>query len=229
VQYKPWVDVTIKRSVLSPPWLQFAKSNKNSGYGDLLDAGRSDLAIIETEEEIGKVVAGIVPASVDTRTVASDADITVVGFGCEKWELDAQGNVEDNWGSRVTGEFGRTNTLSARKTSQLDWEDSGDYYTELGYTFDDVLEYFEVVTKGYMISAGPAIPPPRKGAPRIGICPGDSGGGVYRGPDDSRVVGVNSGFYFGFDPGPASLSVYGRTNGDGGVAKWLKNNLPNVL
>lgn len=229
VQYKPWLDVTIKKSILSPPWVQFAKSNENSGYGDLLDAGRADLAIIETVEEIGKVVAGIVPATVDTQPVAADADITLVGFGCEKWELDAEGNVTDNWGTRVTGEYGRTKTMSAQKTAELDWAEWGDWYTENGYTLEDVVEYYATVSQGYRISAGPAIPPEKKGKPRAGICPGDSGGGVYRGTGDSKVVGVNSGFFSDGEPGPASLSVYGRTDGEGGVARWLKNNLPKVL
>lgn len=230
IQQKPWVDVTIKGATLSPPWVKFARQTENPGYGELLDAGRADLAIIETQENITSVLGNIRPALVDTRPVASDAAVTMVGFGCEKWTIDAEGNVEDNWGTRVTGEYGRTTAISARQAAEIDWAKEADYYSELGFTFEDVLGYFETVAKGYLLSAGPGIPPARKGSPRVGICPGDSGGGVYRGTNDTHVVGVNSGFYYSFsDPGPASLSVYGRMDGEGGVAWWLRKNLPNVL
>ncbi len=127
----------------------------------------ADVAVIDLANELENVPV----ASVDTRPLADGDSVTVTGFGC------TQGVLATDLRSRATLKFAETRSIPARSALH---EGSPLRLTDLPR-----------VSATYSLTSGPGASPSF-----AGLCPGDSGGPLYRTARDGAllVVGVNANY-----------------------------------
>lgn len=199
--------VVIEKTHMHPTWKQDAPM---VDHGVVIRAPNvpADVAVIVLTPASAKNIASIRAAKVDVTPLADGDAVTLQGYGCRKG-LD----VADN-SARDVLKFAREKTQPA--TTLLH---PGSYFAS-------------AEEPGFVNTAGSyAVTPGRKGmAKAASLCPGDSGGPLYRmnGRAD-RIVGVNA--YYSFAPeaeDPRKVSVTNwhtrlDVNARNGVATWLTN------
>lgn len=198
----------------SVPASTLRHAERGGDYGEMVDRGIPDLAILVTEQPLATSLPGIVPAAVDLRRVSGGSGVTLTGFGCERSGYTSQDDWYDNWGDWVTAEYGANRTLWPREALQVLRAVEQDPQERAIWT----LEVYQQIHDGYLIVPGPRG---RRGA--TGTCLGDSGGGVFRGQNAQLVVGVNSGEQYASGAGASILEFLSRV--DTSVA-WLTRVLP---
>lgn len=194
----PWRSVTIEKTEVHPAWRDKCAS---VSCGGVHIAGRNemaDLAVIVTREDLP---ADIPEAAIDLSPVAPGDRVVVTGFGCE----DAVGGSWDYSNQRL--KVAETEAVAFERTihpGSFIYPEDRD--TPLASTMDGI----------YVITPGPTDLPPvapsdaaEAGAPdaggadasapadpRGGLCPGDSGGPLYRLGERAVIVGVNANYTF---------------------------------
>lgn len=150
-----------------------------------------DVAIIEVAPESEAGLSSIPAATIDLSTVAPGDKVIIGGYGCDKGVTDA---VKFDY-SKQQLKMQSTATLPSSSIVH-----AGSYLTSLStpWAKNLVQQYF--FTPGQSFDASQAS-----------ICPGDSGGPVYR--DDGtkqHIVGVNA--YYSFPPSASDPHGISRTN-----------------
>lgn len=165
-----------------------------------------DVAIMEVTEDSEAALANIPIASVDLAPVAAGSSVAIMGYGCEAG-VDGPKDY-----SKQRLKFQRTTTLGI---------DSQDH--EGGWVKDRGDEYRRRLEKQYIFTPGQGGK-----TEEASLCPGDSGGPVYRlGKGEPTIIGVNA--YYSFRPvtiDGARISVsnwHTRLDGDSrfDTGSWL--------
>lgn len=166
----PRQKLTIKDVHIAPEWLANCHLDDDNCFvvGANNEHLPSDVALIETKEEIAHVPI----AAIDTEPLAPGEAVIVAGFGCENYV----GEPSLSTSYRLRADVVRVLPPSAL----LHW---GSHVTEATAP---------VVSAHDFVTPGPAW-----GTPGPGLCPGDSGGAVYRAKaGGATVVGVNHSYTF---------------------------------
>lgn len=219
IKKQGWKKARITNLFINPSWIDRARSSPRPEFLDMITDGRPDLAVIVVAEDLGGLLPGLKPAQVDTRPLPKGAPVTMTGYGCEKEGFDQNNEFYDNWGGRVTAEFANTKTLDAADAKRL----YDAYETDAEWEASAPLEFFLGYARGTTFIRGPI-----SGRTTPGLCPGDSGGGLFRGGDENAVVGVGSGNLYISGPGQAVLGHYARfaPGTKFFAAGWLQGLLP---
>lgn len=165
-----------------------------------------DLAVIQTQTDLPSFIA---TAFVDTGFLSSGETITAAGYGCES-AVQTSPNPR-----RLKLGQGRRMTYS-------------DVQAGIGFVAPNPLAF----DTNYAVTTGPSFGATTS-LSRYGICPGDSGGPLYRGrPElgsDELVVGINSGS-LPDEVTIASVNYHARVSSDLGfldpTVTWLKALIP---
>ncbi|MBS2018072.1 MAG: trypsin-like serine protease [Deltaproteobacteria bacterium] len=182
-----------------PAWVPACESAYCASSSVTATLDAADVAVIELAEDL----QGVPSAPIDTAPLATREKVTVLGFGCTEGVLAQDARPE------VTLKFAETTILAASRAVH---EGSPVEPTQLGQ-----------VSGIYAMTPGPARV---KGAG--GLCPGDSGGPLYKKRGDALVVvGVNANYTL--RPGEKDLAGIPVTNWHTrlddrsrlGVATWL--------
>lgn len=228
--------VTIKKTHVHPGYAEAA----STAVPVLGREVPPDVAVIELDESAEATLADIPDAAIDLTPVRPGDPLVIMGYGCELGV-----NAEKDY-SKARLKFKKTTALGI--DSQLH---EGSRVTSRDSLFANYLERQYVFTPG----AGQDAPDvgaadgadggaadggaaaAGEGAPRseeASLCPGDSGGPVYREDGASRlIVGVNA--YYSFKPqsaDPSRVSVtnwHTRLDGESrfDIAGWLAS-IPGV-
>lgn len=166
----PFQTLTIRHTNVGPEWVE----NCSSADSMCMAAGydnehrASDVAVVETVEEIANVPV----AAIDTEPLQPGEAVIVTGYGC-------QGSVGGYWSySSSNLKAGVVQLLPAQATIH-----SGSQVTP---------ENVSHVAGHDLITPGPAWT-----TPGPGLCPGDSGGPLYRAKGGgATIVGVNGSYTF---------------------------------
>ena len=191
--------LTITRTTLHPRTAALCASQ---GCGTLASTERRDapdLAVIE----VAGGLTDIAVAEIDVAPLEVGDAVSILGYGC-KGRVNVQ-NGDAQLRFRNTRVLGVTATihpggLAATETAAL-----------------------ATVRASYAVTAGP-LTATAEPVPSAGLCPGDSGGALFR-AGTSRVVGVNASYTFmpsGFVP---VTNWHARVDGDArwGVSSWLES------
>ncbi|MCA9613077.1 MAG: S1 family peptidase [Myxococcales bacterium] len=178
-----------------------AAAPESCGYITSLVEREPDVALIVAQEDI----EGIPSARVDLRPVLVGEPLAIQGYGCR----DSVNTPE----TRTTVELHTAPTLAIPS-------DSGAFRdVTRGYRPSD---YREHVGPSYVVTPGPQVD-----FEQGGLCPGDSGGPLYRrqGRND-LVVGVNANYEFVLDPqDPTQLDGIPLTNWHTRLDAFSKENI----
>jgi hypothetical protein len=196
--YEPrgWSTVTIAATHIADELLARAAAGY-LGWSMLLDEAIPDLAIVETQEDL-RGLAGT--AKIDLAPVARGERLHQVGFGCRRETADANYQSVNDWADKVTGEVGRTRAIDASETfAILEAADPAwrSWWPRARKNLADG-------GAGYVFMPGPG-----SAKNQIALCPGDSGGGLYR-PGSVDLVGVASGNFLLVPGKPAYWSQSSR-------------------
>ncbi len=202
-------EVQIEKTVVHPIWKQ-EKANAWSPDGqDPIEVwgvnAPPDVAVVVLTETSASRIKDIPTASVDLAPVNAGDPIAIMGYGCEQ-------------GASVTSAQIVTSKLKFQKTQALplssqDHEGSVIPERPAGYRAN--------LGQQYLFSPGF-----NRSTKEASICPGDSGGPVYRDNGKANViVGVNAYYSFKFDD-PKGISVTNwhtrlDTAGRADVGSWL--------
>ncbi len=169
-------------------WLvTIAHTYVESSYfeGDLLGvrvldaAVASDVALVELTADAEDRLSSVPVAQVDISPVKRGDPIVIMGYGCEVG---------------LTAPVPNARVLKQQATNVISLEDS--HFNRPGQTSA------ALVDNGYFFSPGQRLDPAA-----ASLCPGDSGGPVYRGESGARlVVGVNA-YYTFADKNKQDVSV----------------------
>ena len=196
---KPYVTHTVEQTVIHPAWVETRNAFPQASGIVLKGEHPPDVAVIILTAASKEKLASIPAASVDMRRVAKGDDVVIMGYGCESGIDGAQ----DFPTGKKRLKFHETETLGKNALvhvgAHIPSSEAGEVYA--GYT----------ITPGRSLDADEAS-----------LCPGDSGGPVYRDDGtDTHVVGVNG--YYSFlplaqDPQRVSLTNW-HTRLDG-ESRW---------
>ncbi|NOU30918.1 MAG: trypsin-like serine protease [Polyangiaceae bacterium] len=171
------------------------------GCGTLASSERRDapdVAVIEVTGGLGDIAV----AEVDVAPLKVGDAVTILGYGCTD-----RVNV-----ANADGKLRFRNTRAVDVTATV-------HAGGLAATETTALE---TVRSSYAITPGPrqATSEP---VPNAGLCPGDSGGPLFR-AGTNRVVGVNASYTFLPSERLPVTNWHARVDGDArwGVAAWLK-------
>jgi hypothetical protein len=174
----------------------------NCATGKVLADSIPDLALITLTSPF---TAQLAHAAVDTQPVASGQKVTVSGYGCENTDMRAP--------STVRLKSGVSKTLSVAEASAV-------------VTNQPIPTSSALFGTAYLLTPSIAFGN-QVSHVTPGLCPGDSGGPLYRGApaflEKERVIGVNSMFYS--EVGDPQINYHARTQGTRTVS-WLKKLLP---
>lgn len=192
--------LTIKHTNVGPEWVEKCTSAESQCMAAGYDnANRaSDVALVETVEEI----ANIPIATIDTTPLQPGEAVIVTGYGC-------QGSVGGYWSySSSNLKAGVVQLLPANATIHS------------GSQVDD--QTVSVIAAHDLITPGPAWP-----TPGPGLCPGDSGGPLYRAKGGgATIVGINGSYTFSGPAGGLPVTNW-HTRLDSATARnvgaWLKS------
>lgn len=196
---------------VQPKWLPACESSycASSTVTALLDA--ADVAVIELAEDL----VGVPIAPIDTAPLATREKVTVLGFGC------TEGVTAHDTRTDITLKYAETTILAPSRAVH---EGSPVDAMKVGQ-----------VAGIYALTPGPAVLGGTKELPaRVknagGLCPGDSGGPLYKKRGDTLVVvGVNANYTL--RPGEKDLAGIPVTNWHTrldaqsrlGIAAWLES------
>jgi hypothetical protein len=197
--------VAIAQTTVHPAWVA-ACGLVACPYKTLLSTAIPDLAVIQTQTDLPSSIA---TAFIDTGFLSSGETVTPAGYGCESAVVTSPNPR-------------RLKMAQAQRMTYADVQGSLDFVAANTVVFD----------ANYAVTAGPSFGVVTS-PDRPGICPGDSGGPLYRGrPElgsDELVVGINS----GRKPDQvviASVNYHARVSSDLGVfdptVLWLKTVVP---
>jgi hypothetical protein len=155
----------------------------------LASTAAPDVAVIELADGDERVLEGIPAATVDLRPVAVSEPLVIMGYGCEEGVYGPKDY------SRQRLKFQQTRALGIESQQHE------------GSVIGDVQgEYARRLEKQYVFTPGQGGK-----SEEASLCPGDSGGPVYR--DDggqSLIVGVNA--YYSFRPAAVDSAHVSVTN-----------------
>jgi hypothetical protein len=184
-----WRRFTIERTEVHPLWRDQCASMRCGKVSVATRNGLADVAVVVVTEEL----TGIPEAPVDLAPVRPGDPVAITGFGCE----NAVGG-EWNWDNQ---------RLRVGETSAIDF-DRAIHPGSWVFPEDRESGHAALMDARYLLTPGPqeprsntdpddASPPSRPSASSAGLCPGDSGGPVYRrGLPEPVVVGVNASYSF---------------------------------
>jgi secreted trypsin-like serine protease len=161
----------------------------------------ADVAVVELAADLADVPA----AAIDTTPLAARDRVTVLGFGCTEGVL-----AEDKRGT-ITLKFAETSIVPASRAVHAGSPATASSLAQIGGI--------------YAMTPGPA-----RVKSAGGLCPGDSGGPLYRKRGDTLVVvGVNANYTL--RPGEKDLAGIPVTNwhtrlddrSRHGIAAWLRS------
>jgi secreted trypsin-like serine protease len=193
--------VTVTDVLISPEWQAActAQACVSSDITAKLDA--ADVAIIKTETDIADVKV----APIEDRPLARGDRVIVLGYGCEKGVQGERPKIDER---RL--KFSETSVISPTAT----------VHVGSPIARPDV----PTVAASYTVTGGPGLV-----RAKAGLCPGDSGGPVYRWRGSQLVVvGVNSTYTFAPDDliGMPVTNFHTRLDDQSKhfVARWLRAN-----
>lgn len=166
----PHQRLTIKHTHVAPEWVEncTGPSTFCMGVGVDDEHRASDVAIVETVEEI----ANIPIAAIDVEPLQPGESVIVTGYGC-------QGSVGGYWSYA-------SNNLKAGVVQLL----PASATLHSGSTVND--QTLPIIAAHDLVTPGPAWP-----TPGPGLCPGDSGGPLYRAKSGgATIVGTNASYTF---------------------------------
>ncbi len=171
----PTTALTVAQTSAFPAYVAACEADPATcGYVGGGSDSAPDVAVIEVTEDI----AGVPSARVDLRPVLIGEPLAIQGFGCRDSVLTQETYQE----------------LELRWARTYAMPPDGSAYSDV---FRDLTpaQYRERVSPHYIVTPGPTL-----AADQGGLCPGDSGGPIYRrqGKNDV-VVGVNSSYGFAWD------------------------------
>lgn len=200
-----FTSVVIARTTVHPAW-SAACGLGGCPYATVLSTAVPDLAVIETQADLPSSIA---MAFVDTGFLASGETVTMAGYGCESAVVTSPNprQLKLGQGPRMT---------------------FSDIASTAGFAPVSTL----VFDANYAVTAGPSFGT-LTSLERPGVCPGDSGGPLYRGrpelDSDELVVGINS----GRKPDQvviSSVNFHARVSSELGLldptGHWLKSLIP---
>lgn len=192
--------LTIRRTVLHPriPHLCQAQPCGNTAAFDRRDA--PDIAIVEVESGL----EGIPIAAVDVEPARPGDEVTILGYGCQSdiFADDRDGRLR----------FRQTRLVSSTATLHP----GGLAPSESGA--------LAMLDGNYVFTPGPVAPPGAPAETHAGLCPGDSGGALYR-KGKNVVVGVNASYTFRPNGVVPVSNWHARVDGESrwGSAAWLES------
>ncbi|MCG5051546.1 MAG: trypsin-like serine protease [Myxococcales bacterium] len=166
---------TIQNAVIHYSWEAQIKKAGALTVRELSLGGAADLAVLTTKESLRKAFKELRFAKIDTATVHPLTTVTFVGYGCNASGTDAQGRIVFESSNTFTAEYGTSFVLTKDQTTDV----LSNFYQ------GDLSAVASSLQKGNHLMAGSGFSLP-------GLCPGDSGGPVFREDSDS-LIGVNSG------------------------------------
>jgi hypothetical protein len=191
----PWKTAVVERTEIHPAWREKCASG-TIVCGSVHISGRNqmpDLAVIITKDPI----ADVPTVAVDLSPVVPGDRVAVTGYGCE----EAVGGNWDYANSRL-----RVAETAAEAFDRTIHEGSFIYRDDRDNGVASMMDGIYVITPGPKDapsgepageSSEPANGAAGKRGARGGLCPGDSGGPLYRiGLTTSVVVGVNANYTF---------------------------------
>ncbi|WP_146649098.1 S1 family peptidase [Labilithrix luteola] len=192
----------VKEVHVHPSWVTACEAQycAASSVTALMDA--ADIALIELEDDIEYVPS----AEIDTTELVPKTKVVIIGFGCTKGVL-----VRDD----------RPNPTLAYAIGEIAPPQLLDHP---GSPIENDKEH-EIAAGNYALTYGPA-----SYRQQAGICPGDSGGPLYRDEDGKmKIVGVNSNYTFFPDQqdklGLPVSNWHTRLDGNSRqhIAEWLQS------
>jgi secreted trypsin-like serine protease len=197
---KGYEEIPVARVHVHASWMRACEASYCGASVMTAKIDAADVAVIE----LGKDLDGVAIASVDTRRLRPGDPVVIVGFGCTKGVL-----VEDQ-----------------RASPSLAWAETKIVPPDRALHEGSAVKAADqpIFSGSYAMTAGPGAA--GKGA---GICPGDSGGPLYRRAAGGGVaiVGVNSNYTFKPEAGDAKglpvTNWHTRLDDESrhGIAKWL--------
>ena len=189
----------VRTTHVHPTWVSACAQIGCVG-GDGTQIAASDTALIETVDAIVDVPT----ARVDAAPLPSGAVVTVSGYGCEDTVMGIPTWLRSALGSRL--KMADTSLLPAEATLHAGSRVQGSQLVSLAR--------YKLVTPG-----------PAYATPGPGLCPGDSGGPLYRANTGRLVVvGVNASYTFSSLTGGLPVTNWHSRLDDGSPAKlatWL--------
>lgn len=185
--------------ILSPEWKAActAKPCISADITATLDA--ADVAVVKTTEDLPDVKV----AAIEDKPLARGDRVIVLGYGCEAGVQAGRPKLEER---RL--KFAETSIVSPYRTAHRESPVKREGVASLAGS--------------YAVTAGPGMV-----RAKAGLCPGDSGGPVYRWRGSQLVVvGVNSGYTFLPDDltGMPVTNLHTRLDRESKhfVARWLR-------
>jgi hypothetical protein len=173
----PWRNVTVDHVEVQPAWVAHCAMASCYSVTDTARADMGDAAVIITREDL----TDIAEAAVDLAPVANGDRVVMAGYGCEQ-EVGQYGGYDDR-------------RLKVVETDALPF-DAAIHPGSFIYPEDRASGLVASLTADYVITPGPASAPDAGDAVG-GLCPGDSGGPLYRlGTSSPAIVGVNANYTF---------------------------------
>jgi V8-like Glu-specific endopeptidase len=172
-------DVTVESVAIEPNWARFCTSNQCSGVHISGRNAMADVAVVTVREDL----EGIPEAKVDLSPLRAGDPVVITGYGCDQ----AVGGAFDYTSQQLKIANVETKPFSLAVHP-------GSFVSDA----PEGSELYKTMNSIYSITPGSDVR--TSGAPEAtfgGLCPGDSGGPLYRSDAQGlTVVGVNANYTF---------------------------------
>ena len=206
--------LTIKRTVIHPRIAHYCKTKSCGGRASDERRDAPDIAIIE----VAGGLEGIPTAAVDLTPAKPGDEVTILGYGCKT----------DVWAGDIDGKLRYRNTRLVPASAAIH---TGGLRPDEADGLRSI-EANNVFTKGPVseiaadadTDAGDAAADAAAPELQAGLCPGDSGGALYR-KGANVVVGVNASYTFLPNGRIPVTNWHVRVDRDArwGTAQWLES------